>query len=377
MKHPFLDLGEVNRPYRDELAAAALRVIDSGRYVGGAEVEAFEADLSRRLAVPHAVAVSNGLDALRLILRAYKELGELADGDEVLVPANTYIASVLAVTDAGLTPVLVDADPHTMNIDTARLEAALTPRTRAVMPVHLYGRVAWDESLAAFVRRHGLRVVEDAAQSIGARHASGGLHGSVWAGALGDAGALSFYPTKNVGALGDAGAVLTHDARLAAAVRALANYGSDRRYHNLYAGLNCRMDPLQAAMLGVKLRHMEAENAARARRAAVYGALIDHPAVTRPEVPADGEHVWHQYVVRVAGGRRDALAAALARQGIGTDVHYAVPPHLQPCYRGRLAHGPLPVAERLADEVLSLPVATGTTEDDAAEIARAINGIAL
>lgn len=372
--HPFLDLAAVNRPYRDELAAAALRVIDSGRYIGGAEVEHLEAELAALLGAPHVVAVSNGLDALRLILRAYKELGELTDGDEVLLPANTYIASVLAVTDAGLRPVLVDADLRTMNLDTRRLEAALTPRTRAVMPVHLYGRVVWDERLAAFARRHDLKVVEDTAQAIGARSPLAGLHGSPWAGALGHAGALSFYPTKNVGALGDAGAVVTHDARLAATVRALANYGSDRRYHNIYAGLNCRMDPLQAALLRVKLRYIHQENAARARRAAAYDAHLSHPAVVRPEVPAEGGHVWHQYVVRVQDGRRERLMEALARQGIGTDIHYAVPPHRQPCYRGRLAHGALPVTERLAAEVLSLPIATGTTEADAAAIARAING---
>lgn len=374
----FLDLGLANAAYADELKAAACRVIDSGRYVGGAEVEALESDLRALTGAPFAVGVSNGLDALRLIMRAYVEMGVMKPGDEVIVPANTYIATFLAIDDAGLVPVPVEPDPATFNLDTRRLSVALTPRTRAVLPVHLYGRICWDGRLAEFVRQNGLKVIEDAAQSIGARSTAPGPHGSCCAAALGDAGALSFYPTKNIGALGDAGAVVTHDEQLAAAVRALANYGADRRYHNIYRGFNCRLDPIQAAMLRVKLAHIDSENEGRRRRAALYDGLLDGAAgVVRPAMPADAAgHVWHQYVVRIPGGRRDAVQGMLREQGIMTDIHYAVPPHLQPCYEGRWSSADLPLTARLAGEVLSLPVGTGTTDDEVARVARALADVA-
>lgn len=378
MRYPFLDLGKVNEPYRDELIAAATRVIESGRYVGGPEIEAFEHELGNMLRVPYVVAVSNGLDALRLILRAYVELGMMKPGDEIIVPANTYIASILAITDAGQTPVLVDADYNTLNLDTSLIEQAITNRTRGIMTVHLYGRVAWDNRLADIARRHNLKVIEDTAQAIGARATSTGLYGSDRAGALGDAGAFSFYPTKNIGALGDAGAVATHDKDLAQAVRALANYGSDRRYHNIYAGFNCRMDPIQAAMLRVKLSHTDEENADRFARALAYHRTINHPAVITPTMTqAVIDNVWHQYVIRVTDGKRDEMVRKLADAGVGTDIHYAVPPHLQPCYCNRLRHESLPVTETLAGQIVSLPIATGTSVKDAADIARIINSINL
>lgn len=375
MTYPFLSLHEANEPYLEELRAAACRVIDSGRYVGGPEVDAFESELAAMMHAPYAVGVSNGLDALRLTLRAWIELGRLKPGDEVIVPANTYIASVLAIVDAGLRPVLAEPSALTMNLDTARLEEYATERTRAIMPVHLYGRVCWDDALADFAKRRGLLVVEDCAQAIGARANSRGLFDSDRAGALGHAGALSFYPTKNVGALGDAGAIVTHDAELARTVRALANYGADRRYHNIMAGFNCRLDPIQAAMLRVKLGHTSEENADRLARALAYVRTISHPQVTVPEVPRDVlSHVWHQFVIRVDGqGARNAMQRRLNELGVGTDIHYAVPPHLQPCFAGRLEHGPLPVTERLASEILSLPIGRGTTVKDAADIARIIN----
>ena len=326
LKYPFLDLGRVNEPYADELVAAAERVIRSGRYIGGPEVEAFERDLSSYTGAPFAIGVSNGLDALRLILRAYREMGVLNDGDEVIYPANTYIASVLAISDAGLTPVPVDIDERTMNIDTDLLEEAVTDRTRAIMTVHLYGRVSWDDTLVRVARRHGLKVIEDCAQALGA---------------LGDAAGISFYPTKNVGALGDAGAVLTHDEELARTVRSLANYGSDRRYHNIYCGFNCRLDPIQAAMLRVKLPHINAENANRFARALAYRRTIDRQDVILPMMTNEvNDCVWHQYVIRVPADRRGSFMREMEKEGIGTDVHYAVPPHLQPCY-ATLAHGPL------------------------------------
>lgn len=373
--YPFLDLTKVNEPYMEELTGAAVSVIRGGRYIGGGEVAAFEAELARMLNAGFAVGVSNGLDALKLIFRGYIELGVMRHGDEVIVPANTYIASMLALTDVGLVPVPVDADLMTMNLDSALIENAITERTRAVMPVHLYGRVAWDDSLVDVAERYGLKIIEDCAQAIGGRSVVPGKNGSYYAGALGDAGAFSFYPTKNVGALGDAGAVVTCDEELARIVRALANYGSDRRYHNIYCGYNCRLDAVQAAMLRVKLRYAERENADRFERALAYHRTIDREDVVTPLMTRSVvDNVWHQYVIRVTGGKRDLMRKELEKVGVETDIHYAVPPHRQPCYV-ELRHGALPVTEQLASEVLSLPIATGTTVKDAAEIAEIINGL--
>lgn len=377
MRHPFLDLATVNLPYQDAMIEAATRVIKSGRYIGGQEVEAFERNLGNMTDTPYAIGVSNGLDALRLILRGYIEIGELSEGDEVIVPGNTYIASVLAISDSGLTPVLVDADVTTMNIDTSLISQAVTPRTRAIMTVHLYGRVAWDSVLTDTAHRHELKIIEDCAQAIGGYAPIDGLHGSRHAGGLGDAAAFSFYPTKNIGAMGDAGAVTTHDAALASAVRALANYGSDRRYHNIYRGLNCRLDPIQAAMLNVKLPYTQKENSDRFARAMAYSRTISHTDIVTPMLSKYvTDNVWHQYVIRVLNGKRDTLAKKLADIGIGTDIHYATPPHRQPCYKA-LSHADLPMTEQLADEVLSLPIGSGTSVKDAAEIATAINDITL
>lgn len=373
--YPFLDLAKVNEPYMPRLIEAAERVVRSGRYVGGEEVADFEAETARYLGAPYVIGVSNGLDALRLSLRAWVETGRLREGDEIIVPANTYVASVLAVTDAGLVPVLTDPDVTTMNLSAAGIRTALTPRTKAVMPVHLYGRVAWDDEMASIVADNGLLVLEDCAQAFGARSVTAGLYGSVMAGALGHAGALSFYPTKNIGALGDAGAVVTHDEELAHTVRALANYGSDRRYHNIYRGFNCRLDPIQAAMLRVKIPSTDAENADRFERALAYHRTISrHDVVTPLMSAAVTDCVWHQYVIRVLDGKRDRMKQLLAEKGVQTDIHYAVPPHLQPCY-AELPHTRLDVTERLTSEVLSLPIATGTSVTDAVEIAEIINNL--
>lgn len=381
----FLDLAKVNEPYLDKLVEAVGRVVRSGRYIGGYEVDNFEHSLSQMLGVPYVIGVSNGLDALRLTLRAWIELGRLSKGDEVVVPGNTYIASILAISDAGLKPVLVDPDPVTMNLSAAGLETALSPQVRAVMPVHLYGRVAWSEELKEIIVRHSLLVIEDSAQAIGAKALCDGLYSSRMAGGLGDAGCLSFYPTKNIGALGDAGAVATHDKKLAETVRALANYGADYRYHNIYKGFNCRMDPMQAALLRVKLPHTLEENADRFARAVTYNRNIHNPGVITPQQSAGiVDHVWHQYVIRVTGGKRDMFREQLLERGVETDIHYATPPHLQPCYQEELfadsnnsQYGPLPVTERLASEIVSLPIATGTTVADAAEISEIINLIKL
>ncbi len=369
-QYPFLDLALANAPYIAELKAAACEVIERGRYLHSLQTELLEQEIAQLCQARHCVGVSNGLDALRLIVRAYKEMGIMQDGDEVIVPANTYVASVLAISDNGLRPVLCDPREDTMNLDSSLLEGLITPRTRAIMPVHLYGTPCCDETLLQVARQHDLRIIEDNAQAIGACSATAGLHGSFITGGLGDAAGISFYPTKNLGALGDGGAVVTNDDRLAATVRALANYGSDRRYHNIYQGYNCRLDEIQAAMLRVKLRYLDHENGARAAVARAYNDHIDNPRVKTPAIFDGMRQTWHQYVVRVED--RDTFRRFLEKNGVGSDIHYATPAHRQPCYSG-LEHAPLPVTERLADEVVSLPIAHPITPDDARAIAHIIN----
>ena len=359
-----------NAPYMEDLKTAACGVIERGRYLHSTQTELLEQEIAALCQAKHCVSVSNGLDALRLILRAYKELGLMREGDEVIVPANTYVASVLAVSDNGLVPVLCDPREDTMNLDSALLEGLITPRTRAVMPVHLYGTPCWDEELMAVARKHDLLIIEDNAQAIGARSALEGIHGTHVTGGLGHVAGISFYPTKNLGALGDGGAVVTSDETLAATVRALANYGSDRRYHNIYQGLNCRLDEIQAAMLRVKLRYLDEENASRDAVARTYRECITNPRVKTPEVFEGAKQIWHQYVVRVE--ERERFRDYLMEHGVGTDVHYATPAHMQPCY-SNLDHCPLPVTERLAAEVVSLPIAHPITPDDARIIAGIIN----
>ena len=369
-RYPFLDLALTNAPYADELKAAAADVIESGRYLHGKQTELLEQEIAQLCQTRNCVGVSNGLDALRLILRAYKEMGFMHDGDEVIVPANTYIASVLAISDNGLIPVLCDVREDTMNMDSRLLDGLITPRTRAIMPVHLYGTPCWDNELVRVAREHDLRIIEDNAQAIGAVSDTAGLNGTFITGGLGDVAGISFYPTKNLGALGDGGAVVTNDDTLAATVKALANYGSDRRYHNIYTGYNCRLDEIQAALLRVKLHYLEHENSTRAAVAQAYHDSIDNPRVKAPCIFEGIKQTWHQFVVRVEG--RDDFRAYLDGQGIGTDIHYANPPHKQPCYQG-LMHAPLPVTERLADEIVSLPIAHPITPDDARAIAAVIN----
>ncbi len=369
-RYPFLDLALTNAPYADELKAAAADVIESGRYLHGKQTELLEQEIAQLCQTRNCVGVSNGLDALRLILRAYKEMGFMHDGDEVIVPANTYIASVLAISDNGLIPVLCDVREDTMNMDSRLLDGLITPRTRAIMPVHLYGTPCWDNELVRVAREHDLRIIEDNAQAIGAVSDTAGLNGTFITGGLGDVAGISFYPTKNLGALGDGGAVVTNDDTLASTVKALANYGSDRRYHNIYMGYNCRLDEIQAALLRVKLRYLEHENSTRSAVAQAYHDSIDNPRVKAPCIFEGIKQTWHQFVVRVEG--RDDFRAYLDGQGIGTDIHYAIPPHKQPCYQG-LMHAPLPVTERLADEIVSLPIAHPITPDDARAIAAVIN----
>lgn len=374
-RFPFLDLGEINCGYYSGLCEAAERVIASGRYIGGEEVERLEYEMAEMCRAPYAVGVSNGLDALRLIMTAWVETGLLSRGDGVIVAANTYIASILAIIHSGLRPVLVDPDEKTFNLSAEGVEKACVADegVKAVMPVHLYGRVAWDKDLREIVTRKELLVIEDAAQAIGAISPRPGLFGSRHAGALGHAGAFSFYPTKNIGALGDGGIVVTHSKRIADTVRALANYGKTSQYRNEYAGFNCRLDPLQAAMLRVKLGDTRNVNARRFERAVAYNNVISHPLVIKPEItPQVTDQVWHQYVVRIPEGRRDRMRLYLADNGVETALHYPAPPHCQPCLRS-LLHSPLPVTEKLASEILSLPISDCTPVADAAAIGRIIN----
>ena len=369
-QYPFLDLALSNAPYMKELKAAACEVIERGRYLRSTETELLEQEIATLCQVKHCVTVSNGLDALRLILRAYMEMGQLHEGDEVIVPANTYVASVLAISENRLTPVLCDVREDTMNLDSSLMEGLLTPRTRAVMPVHLYGTPCCDATLLQTAREHDLLIIEDNAQAIGAVNDIAGIHGTFITGGLGHAAGISFYPTKNLGALGDGGAVVTNDDELAAIVRALANYGSDRRYHNIYKGLNCRLDEIQAAMLRVKLRHLEEENNNRNVVARTYSECITNPRVKTPDFFEGMRQIWHQFVVKAED--RDAFRNHLADNGVGTDIHYATPAHRQPCYSD-LPHAPLPVTDRLADTVVSLPIAHPINPDDARIIADIIN----
>lgn len=371
-QYEFLNLASVNAPYMDEIRDAVNRVLLSGRYIGGEENLRFEQHLAAIHHAPCAVGVSNGLDALRLILEGYKVLGKLSPGDEVIVPANTYIATIMAITQAGLTPVPVEPTLRTLNIDASAIQRAITPRTKAIMTVHLYGRVAFDHTMKQLVSDNNLLLLEDNAQAIGATSPIGGLFGSDATGALGHAGAFSFYPTKNIGAMGDAGAVVTHDPELADAVRALANYGSDTRYHNIYEGFNCRLDPLQAAILNVKLKYLHQESERRRSLATAYDSAIINPLILKPFLPDDpGSHVWHQYVALAP--QRDKLRQYLANHGVATDIHYATPPHRQPCYSATLGSLALPVTDNIAGRALSLPMSPATSIDDAAEIAAIIN----
>ena len=342
---PFLNLHAAYQELKPDIDKAVGRVLDSGYYILGPEVEAFEAEFARYCEASQAIGVGNGLDALVLALRA---LG-IGVGDEVLVPSNTFIATWLAVTAVGATPVPVEPDPATHNIDAARLSRALTGRTRAVIAVHLYGQPADLAALSAFCREHGLRLIEDAAQAHGARHRGRRI------GAEGDVACWSFYPGKNLGALGDGGCVTTSDPDLAERVRLLRNYGSREKYVHEEVGTNSRLDPLQAAILRVKLAHLDAWNDRRRKIAALYLDRLRGTGLTLPEVPNWAEPVWHLFVVRHPD--RDTLRQRLQEAGIGTLIHYPIAPHMQNAYAGLgIAPDALPIARKLADEVLSLPI---------------------
>jgi dTDP-4-amino-4,6-dideoxygalactose transaminase len=352
MSIPFLDLGAAYREIQTELESAVLASLRSGWYIGGQDVEAFEQEFAAFTETQHCVGVANGLDALRLALVA---MG-IGAGDEVIVPSNTYIATWLAVSQCGAIPVPVEPVKSTYNLDPTKIEAAVTPRTKAILPVHLYGQSADLDPMLALARKHGLRVLEDAAQAHGARYKGKRIGGH------GDAVAWSFYPGKNLGALGDAGAITSNDPEIADRVRVLRNYGSRVKYVNEVKGCNSRLDPVQAAILRVKLRHLDEWNARRTAIAARYTAELVDTGLVLPEVPEWAEPVWHLYVVQHAD--RDGMQKALQKAGIGTLIHYPIPPHLQKAYRDAgYAAGRFPIAESMANRILSLPM--GPQLDDA------------
>ncbi len=376
----FLNLTETNAQLFAELEEAASNVIRSGCYLHGPETKAFEEELAAQCGARYAIGVSNGLDALRLIFRAYIELGMLKKGDAVMVAANTYIATVIPITEFGLVPVFVEPDADTMNFSWNEALKILKENDSSKEPLdircavitHLYGTPCWDLRTAEEMRNRGILIIEDNAQAIGAEAAENGFNGVHLTGNLADAAAFSFYPTKNVGALGDAGAVATNDAALAASVKALANYGTDRRYHNLYAGYNCRLDEIQAAMLRVKLRHLIDETSRRNHIASIYSNEIINPLVSLPKAFRDTVQVWHQYVILVPAEIRDSFREYLAQHGVATDVHYPAPPYLQPCYEAEYKPSGRTPSITLAESCISLPIANINSEE-ATEVARIIN----
>ena len=370
IKVPFLSLKDVTAMHGDEIREAALRVINSGWYLQGKENEAFEQHYAEYIGTKYCIGCANGLDALIWIFRAYIELGVMQPGDEVIVPANTYIATILAITENGLVPVCVEPDPKTLEIDDNLIEAAITAKTKAICIVHLYGRCAMTDKIADICTRHGLKLVEDNAQAHGCRF-NGKRTGSI-----GDAAGHSFYPGKNLGALGDAGAVTTNDEELAKAIRALANYGSQKKYVFKYTGRNSRLDEIQAAILDVKLKHLDEDIALRQQVADYYYDHISNPLITLPKRLPHEENVYHLFPILVADGKRDALHDYLEQKGIGTVIHYPIAPHKQECYAKEEWNVPqlsLPITERLADEELSLPMSPCMTKEQIEYVVKIVN----
>lgn len=367
-----LDLQAITMMHGDEYNEAVNRVIESGWFLQGNENRRFEADYSHYIGVENCIAVANGLDALYLIMRAYKEMGVMQDGDEIIVPANTYIATILAITKNNLTPVLVEPTWEGLEIDIDRIEEAITHRTRGVMIVHLYGRLAYDDRLGALCKKYGLKLMEDCAQS----------HGCAWkgikTGALGDAAAHSFYPGKNLGAFGDAGAVTTSDEELASVIRALANYGSQKKYVFKYVGINSRMSEIDAAVLAVKLRYLDDDNKKRRELAAYYYRNIENPLVSLPVRTPDENNVYHQFPIFCE--RRDELQKFLSDNGIQTLIHYPIPPHHQECYADAAWNKPLlklPITEKIHQQELSIPMNQAVTMEEAKAVVGVLNAFGV
>jgi dTDP-4-amino-4,6-dideoxygalactose transaminase len=367
----FLDLQKINAQYAAELKQAAADVIDSGWFLTGERVASFEKNLAQFNNSKHIIGVANGLDALRLILKAYIDMGIMQEGDEVIVPANTYIASLLAISDNRLVPVLVEPNLQSYNLDINLIQQAITPKTKAIMVVHLYGQVCWNDKLVEIAKNNNLKIIEDNAQAIGA------IYNGTKTGNLGDAAGFSFYPGKNLGALGDAGAVSTNDDQLAERVRALGNYGSKKKYVNEFQGLNSRLDELQAAFLDVKLKYIDTENQYRRQIAQRYLSEINNPNIILPVPVAtqfataeNKEHVWHLFVIRCE--KRDALQNYLAEKGIQTLIHYPIPPNKQLAYK-ELNHLDFPITNTIHDQVLSLPISPVVTNDEVSMVIQALN----
>jgi dTDP-4-amino-4,6-dideoxygalactose transaminase len=346
-KIDFLDLKNINLKYEQELKDAFNRVLNSGWYIMGQELTHFEEMYAKYCGVKHCVGVANGLDALILVIRAWKEMGKLTEGDEIIVPANTYIASVLAVTENGLIPVFVEPNAASFNLDPDKIEQAITKKTKAILPVHLYGQICDMPAIRKIAVKHNLLVLEDSAQSHGAK-----IDG-IMSGAWGDASGFSFYPGKNLGALGDAGAITTNDSELDSTLRSLRNYGSHKKYHNITCGVNSRLDELQAALLSVKLRHLDDDTEIRRSVAEKYLKGIINDKITLPKIVSAENHVWHLFVIRCT--ERDALQSYLAENGIQTLIHYPIPPHKQEAYK-QYNHLSLPITEQIHEDVLSLPI---------------------
>ncbi len=365
MNIPFLSLKDVTALHGDEINAAVTRVVNSGWYLQGKENERFEADYAKFIGTKYAIGCANGLDALIWIFRAYKELGVMQDGDEVIVPANTYIATILAITENNLKPILVEPKPNTLEIDDDKIEDRITSKTKAICIVHLYGRNAYTDKIGALCKKYNLKLVEDNAQAHGCKHTDGRVTGSI-----GDAAGHSFYPGKNLGALGDSGAVTTNDKVLADTVRTLANYGSSKKYVFKYTGRNSRLDEIQAAVLDVKLKYLVDDNAHRKLVANYYYDHIKHPLITLPDRLPDNQNVYHLFPILCE--KRDTLNDYLEKNGVGTIIHYPIAPHKQECYK-EWNGMTLPITEYIADHELSLPIGPTITLDEADYIVDLIN----
>lgn len=371
MNIPFLSLKDVTALHAEEINEAVSRVVNGGWYLQGKENEQFEKDYASFIGSQYTIGCANGLDALIWIFRAYIEMGVMQPGDEVIVPANTYIATILAITENGLTPVLCEPKANTLEMDDDLIEGLITPRTKAIAIVHLYGRIAYTEKIGELCKKYNLKLVEDNAQAHGCQYIDGRMTGSI-----GDAAGHSFYPGKNLGALGDGGAVTTNDPELAAAVRALANYGSQKKYVFKYAGRNSRLDEIQAAVLDVKLKYLVADNQHRKEVAHYYYEHIHHPLITLPDLLPDEQNAYHLFPILVGEGKRDALHDYLEQHGVGTVCHYPIAPHQQECYGQASWNTPqlsLPITERLADEELSLPIGPAITLEEVAQVVKLVN----
>ena len=364
---PFLSLKDVTALHGAEINEAVTRVVNGGWYLQGKENEKFEADYAKFIGTKYCIGCANGLDALIWIFRAYIEMGVMKPGDEVIVPANTYIATILAITENGLKPVLVEPKLNTLEIDDDIIEAAITPKTKAIAIVHLYGRNAYTDKIGALCKKYSLKLVEDNAQAHGCKHTDGRITGSI-----GDAAGHSFYPGKNLGALGDGGAVTTNDPELAAAVRALANYGSQKKYVFKYTGRNSRLDEIQAAVLDVKLKYLVEDNAHRKDVAHYYYEHINNPLITLPDLLPDEQNAYHLFPILVADGKRDALHDYLDANGVGTVIHYPIAPHKQECYK-EWNDMSLPITEKIADVELSLPIGPAITIEEVKTIVKLLN----